>query len=715
MAEKIKLTKARMVEDANEERAVEPTEASPIKEKRTINFEILSFWTIGLVVFLLPIFFLPVSVLGLSQTKLTLLSLGTLLALCFFVIDRMKRGSISLSFNPIYITATILSVIYFVSSWVGISRYKSLIGSMTEQDTFITVFIGFLFMFLLSSLAKTSKKIFTILSLFFGSILIAMISQIVRIIVGQKLFGFGILDIPSNTLVGSWGDITILSLLFLATLVIILETVKLKRWVSVGLGVFLIIPFLFVVLSGLSFDFYFFGVGLLLIIAIASIVIFAYLFSLRRTHKAVEDVPTAVIKKRSKISASLIMLLISIVLVLFGAQVNAYLSGITGVTYVEGRPNWQSTLDISQKVLAQKPFFGSGPNTFDTEWNLNRAVEVNNYIFWNNEYNFGVGFVPTALTTVGIVGFVFWILFYIFVLLLSFKTLFGLGKREDSTVMSIVISVGAILSSLVLVFYSPGIVVVFANTVFIALLIALNVSNYKTRNINFHSKQWQNFVSTIGFIIILIGCLYVMYIVAFKAIANTYYRSAVLTTDVDKALLSIQRSIILDPTQSLYYQTEAQVYASKVSAMMSLPESDIEGKKDELNTHIVNAVNAAVTAEQVSPTDYKAKIVTGKILEFFGSIGLKDASQGAIQKYISASAQAPTNPLPLLFATNVALNTNSKSLAKEYLTRAITLKSDYTDAPELGKEIQGLIDQLNKSVAPTVTASTTTKTKEKSE
>lgn len=203
-----------------------------------------------------------------------------------------------------------------------------------------------------------------------------------------------------------------------------------------------------------------------------------------------------------------------------------------------------------------------------------------------------------------------------------------------------------------------------------------------------------------------------MYIVAFKALANNYYRKAVLSTDPNTALGHIQRSIILDPTQSLYYQTAAQIYASKVSAMMSLRESEIEDKKDELNTNIVNAVNASVTAEQVSPTDYKAKVATGKILEFFGSIGLKDASQGAIQKYISASIQAPTNPLPLLFVSNVALNINNKTLAKEYLTRAITLKSDYTDAPELGREIQGLIDKLNKSSIQEVRATTTDKSKD---
>ena len=364
-------------------------------------------------------------------------------------------------------------------------------------------------------------------------------------------------------------------------------------------------------------------------------------------------------------------------------------------------------------MLAQKPFFGSGPNTFDTQWNLNRAVEVNNYIFWNNEYNFGVGFVPTSLVTVGIVGFILWILFYVFVFILALRTLFGFGKKEEGTIMSIVVSAGAIISSLVLVFYAPGIVVVFVNVVFISLLVALNAENFKVRNINLHSKQWSNFVSTIGFVLLLIVMIYIMYVVVFKALANTYYRSAVLSANADSALSSIQKSIILDPSQPLYYQTVAQVYASKVAAMTSLSQTELQAKKEELNLDIKNAVSASITAEQINPTDYKSKIVTGKILEFFGSLGFKDASQGAVQKYAAASLQVPTNPLPLLFASNVALGLNDKPLARDYLSRAITLKSDYSDVPALGKEIQGLVDQLNKAAPVVVPVSTTTKEKTK--
>lgn len=682
---------------------------SLIKTKNSkVNFEAVSFWIIAALVFLMPVFFLPVSVLGLPQAKLSLFAIGTLVAFIFFVIDKVKKGTLVISYGAISVSAGVLTVVYFVSTWLSISGYKSFIGSMVEQDTFVAIAVLFLFMTLVSILSKTHKRIFVILAAFFSSVFIVMVSQIVRIVIGHKIFGFSILDQPINTLVGSWGDLTMLSLFFLATLVIILETTKLKKVVNWLLGILMVVPFLFVIISGISFDFYFFGIGLGFIISILSVIIFAYLFSLRRVEKNSPDADGGVEKSKKKVSASLALLLISITFVLFGSQLNSYLYSVTGITYIEGRPNWQSTFSIGSQVLKERPFLGSGPNTFDIEWNLHHGKEVNNYIFWNNEYNFGIGFVPTSIVTVGIIGFVLWILFYSFVFIKSFKVLFAPKNKEGGSGMDVIVAVGAILTSLTLIFYSPGIVVVFANMMFIGLLSSLSLPPRKAKGINLHNKQWHNFVSTIVYIIVVVVSLYLIYMIAAKAVANTYYRNAVLGTNVDQSVASIGKAISIDSTQSLYYETAAQIYASKVSSYTGLTRSEAESKKDEINSNILNAINYSVLAEQVNPGDYKPKVLTGKILEFFGAIGLKDANQGAIQKYVLASKEIPSNPLPLLFASNVSLSINDREAAKDYLAKAIALKSDYSDVPELGKEIQNLVYELNKNTSKIVETATTT-------
>lgn len=708
MSEKIKISKSEVGNKvvSNTEKDLRSSSQSQ-RKGRVVNFEYLSFWTIVVLVFLMPVFFLPAPILGFSQSKMTLLIVGTMIALVLFVISKLKAGTIKVSRSPVYVVSVLIVASYLISSFTGLFSYRSLIGSVTEVDTFISILTLFTLMFLVSVLSKNSKRMFIILTSLFSSFFIVMMSQVLRMVLGQKMFGFGILDLPTNTLVGSWGELTLVSLMFLVALVIILETVRLRRWVAGIACVFLVVPLIFVVLSGLSFDFYFFSIGLLFLIALASVVIFAYLFSLRKLSRDA-DGNTESISSKSKFSASLFLLLVSIVMVLFGAQVGNYLSSSTGVTYIEGRPNWQSTISVASNVIAERLFFGSGPNTFITDWNTYKSPSVNNYVFWNNEYNFGVGFVPTSLATVGAVGFMLWVLFYVFVFMFAFKVLFGSHRKEHNTVIHVIVASGSIVTSCMLILYSPGIVVIFAHMIFVGLLVATAIPHNKSKEINFHEKQWHNFVSTIGGIVVLVGCLYVVYIVGTKVLANYYYRSAVLGADIDKSINLIQKSIQADPSEPLYYQTGAQLFASKVSSVMTLSQSEISQKKEEINNYILSAVNYSVMAEQANPTDYKSKIVTGKLLEFFAAIGLKDASEGAIQKYLLASSQIPSNPLPLLFASSVSLGINDKVAAKEYLTKAISLKSDYSDVPDLGKEIQGLVDELNKVPVREVERATTT-------
>lgn len=686
------------------------------KKERKFDFEIISFWIIAIMVLLVPLFFVPSPILGLDQTKLLLISVGTFLALIFFVVGKMKEGVVRPGVNSISLFALLIPGIYFVSSWFGINRHKSYIGSLTEIDTFFVVGLLFVLMVLTGAITNTPKRRKIILSMFFVSTGIAMVSQVVRIVVGHKLFGFGILDLPTNTLVGGWGDMTMISLYFLAGLLVILSMSKLKKWVAVMCTFFTLVPFFFVVLSRLSFDLYVVTVGLVFIVALLSAVLFSYLFTQKYTQKHTKDIDDVSMPKQEgvRIFPSLFVMGVAIILVLFVSPLNnSYLASITKVTYVEGRPNWQSTFDIGAHTLSERLLLGSGPNTFDAEWNLHHTKEINNYIFWNYEYNFGVGFVPTSIVTVGLIGFVSWILFTIIVCVGAVKVIIRSKKSSTASYYDVAIAVVSIGTSLTLVVYSPGIVVVFLNMMFVGMLTSIlypsHQGYYKT--IQMREKWWSHFVITIVCIGIIVGSLFALSVVGSKSVAQMYYRKAITAPTIDGALVMIQTALRFDSSQSLYYNTIAQLYASKVEELVSLSSGDLNDRKSEINDTIIRAVNYAVLAEQLDPTDFKSKMMTGRILELFGSLGLKDAGQSAVKKYLSASDQIPANPLPLLFASNASVSIDDISNAKIYLEKAIGLKSEYSNEPELGQDIQGIIERINARGAKPVEKATTTKAK----
>ena len=176
---------------------------------------------------------------------------------------------------------------------------------------------------------------------------------------------------------------------------------------------------------------------------------------------------------------------------------------------------------------------------------------------------------------------------------------------------------------------------------------------------------------------------------------------------------SINRALRLDASQASYYEVAAQAYAFKVGKLASLSSEEAEAKKDELKNSLVTAMNYSNTAERVDMTDFRVVLATGRVLEYFGSLGVPGANEQAMIKYIAASALSPSNPLPFIFASNVAFTANKKDLSKEYLIQALTLKSNYSDVPSLEAGIADLIQRLNKanvSSVETVSESTTSKT-----
>ena len=104
----------------------------------------------------------------------------------------------------------------------------------------------------------------------------------------------------------------------------------------------------------------------------------------------------------------------------------------------------------------------------------------------------------------------------------------------------------------------------------------------------------------------------------------------------------------------------------------------------------------AEKAEAKDPINFRRRIVTGNVLEYLGSIGVPDATRAAGDKYISASALAPTHPIAFVLASNAYLAAGEESLARDALVKALTLKPDLGDNPD----IQELALAINKAIAP---------------
>src|SRR3989344_7351960 len=72
----------------------------------------------------------------------------------------------------------------------------------------------------------------------------------------------------------------------------------------------------------------------------------------------------------------------------------------------------------------KKLIVGSGPNQFVGEWLMSKPSAVNQTIFWNTDFNYGVGLIPTFIVTTGLLGIIAWLIFLLPILLTGFRAIF---------------------------------------------------------------------------------------------------------------------------------------------------------------------------------------------------------------------------------------------------------------------------------------------------
>ena len=89
------------------------------------------------------------------------------------------------------------------------------------------------------------------------------------------------------------------------------------------------------------------------------------------------------------------------------------------INSIEARPSMSITYDIFKLSIKDNLFFGSGPNSFLSQWIVNKPINVNDTIFWNTDFANGIGLIPTFAVTTGLFGILSWLLFLGFFAYLS--------------------------------------------------------------------------------------------------------------------------------------------------------------------------------------------------------------------------------------------------------------------------------------------------------
>lgn len=674
--------------------------------KNKVLLDKISFGILLLVTFLAPIFFVPVSFISTQFGTSLLFAFGVILAFLAYIISALYHGEIDLPKPAKYIFGftALVPIVYTLAGVAnGFSR-MSFFGYTFDINTVGFMLLGFVYLMLISLLFKTKVRIFYSYFAFVISAILLSLFLLIRIIGGADVLSFGIFTSLTSSMVGSWNNVGIFFGITTILSLLTYEMVRVSKMMKVLLSVALFFSLFFLALVN-------FGV-IWMIVAVTSFLFILYsLFNSQPNYFIGEPQGVSLKNRLSRIPVyTSIVFIVSLFFVIWGTTAGAYLSNKFNVANIEVRPTLGVTLDIAQNTMKDRPLFGSGPNTFTTQWQTWKPDDVVSTIFWNTDFANGIGLIPTFAVTTGFFGILSWLLFLGFYVYLGLKSIFT--RMEDDFVKYLLTSsffVSLYLWIMAFV-YMPSTTIFILTLFFTGLFFA---SVYLADIVRVETKAFSHNPRT-GFVfsLVLVGFFLASVSLGYGLVKNSqslwYFQksSYALNTTGDVALSEqyMAKAISAVPND-VYYRALSEIQIIKLNQVLSqdpkvVKTADIQ---KQFSDTLTSAIKAGAAAKDANDTNYLNWIALGRVYEAVSAPELKveGAYESAQFAYNEALRHNPKNPGIFILHSRLAVVKKDLNQARNYALQAIQLKRNYIDAYFLlsqieveAKNIKGAIESV---------------------
>lgn len=624
--------------------------------------------------------FIPVSF---SVTKTFLLAAGTLITFALFILARLTRGNIVFP-SSVLLGVLWLPVLAYAASaaFSGVSFLGALWGNSFEPDT-----LGF--MAIAASLGTLSALVFrrpeqyrTFLKVGAWAFVAMVALEAIILLVGQ--FAPNVIS-PSFALIGSFSDLA--SFLGLGVVVLLITSRFLELSVRahrILLAGGLIALFLLAVANSSL---------VWILVALVALGLFVEAVMRRGSKSADADLDETVMMEESPLEnteggRSLVLPLSVLAVSLFflvGGQLGGALAQSLNVNVLNIRPSWQATFDVAQKTYTTAPVFGSGPSTFGVEWLKHRSATLNSTLFWDIDFSSGIGFIPTAFVTTGIVGALAWIVFLGFFIVLGLRMLIVRAAQDPFVQYVAIVSFVSSLYLFVLALFDlPSTVILALAFVFAGIFISTTRYAAQGRQLGvlFSRSPRLGFVIVFSFTILLLSSVVAAYALVERSVATINFARATQAlsgNDLVAADGYVQSAISFAPSAD-FYQMQARIAGARLAEIVASSTMEKTVAQKEYQNALSVGINAALTATNLNPSSYQNWLTLGGLYAQAVPLGVSGAFDGAKTAYTKAQELNPTNPqIPFILAQLHIANKDTKT-AQEDLKAAIALKQDYTAA-----------------------------------
>jgi cytochrome c-type biogenesis protein CcmH/NrfG len=642
----------------------------------------LSYYLLIALTFLLPVSFLPS--FSLPLVKVTLVSIVTLLLVAFWLFKKLKDGEVVIQKDWVTLSVGVVAALTVLSGVFSGSLQFSFMGNGLEIGTVLSVLFGLALIYLTANILRSRDRVLVFFFSFLITFFVVALFQLIRLFAGPDVLTLGAFTDATSNLIGKWNELGIYFGLTAVVALLTFEFISMSKVFKVISGLALAISLFFLGVINFSYVLY--------VVAAFSLVSMVYWFASNRRNLTGEEVS---FWKKNKVSwPSLIVLVLSLVFIFGGNAIRTNLPQKFQIGQLEVSPSWSYTYDIAKQSLKQDPLFGTGPNDFISSWLKHKPQEVNQTIFWNVDFTYGIGLIPTYLVTNGLLGFLAWIIFLGLFLVMGVRAIFSQTKDLIGRFLLIGSFFAALYLWIFQVIYVPSQVLFTLTFVFTGVFFAAYgiERGLPAKVMSFGNDPKKNFVATLALIVGLLVSVSLVYLVGSKTVAAAYFFKGVdainTKNDLQGGEALMKKAISLDSANDVYYRTFTDLNVAKVNAVLSQQNVKQEQIKTQFEAIFPDVLDQVQNAIRSNPQNYQNWLVLGRIYAGVLPLGFPGAYDKARDAFAKAAEISPMSPLLALENARLEALNNNPTKAKEYIGQAIQLKNNYTDAVYLLSQIE---------------------------
>ncbi|MFA6476569.1 MAG: hypothetical protein WCV68_04135 [Candidatus Paceibacterota bacterium] len=678
------------------------------KKRSLWTFDSLALIILAAGLFLLPVFNLPWLGFSLEVSKRLLLVTSVFAAFILWLLGRLQEGRIVLPRNYIVAGGFLVALSATLSAIFSGAFWNSFSGLGLELDTVLSLLTMAVLVFLVGVYFQSRKRFLTAYVGIFVIAFILFIAEIVAMVVLKTSWlGFAqpffspYFNNLATSVIGKWYDLGVYAGFILLSSLVMVEFFSLKSmpvfrvfiWACFGLA-----------LLALAFINY---LPVWIVVGIASLIIFVYKISFWGEDPEKDSHQFGGRVQKVFLPSFFVIIIALLFLTLGGADklgknIGSWRDSLS-IPVLEVKPSFLGTWQVAKRTLSHDPVFGAGPNRFADEWVKYKPAGINQTQFWNVDFRFGVGLIPSQLVSTGLLGILAWFLFFAAILYYGIRFIFTTKQDKSTRALLILSFLGSLYLWVFSIIYVPDNAILglafLVTGLFVAILTDTKI--IKNTEVSLTEDPRLSFASILLFVVLIIGSIVVGYLVVQKYVSIYAYQKGQTILAVKGDLESARGQVLWASSlsrQDIYYRNLSELDVALAGRLLSNTTLPKEELRLRFLSQTDTAIKDALVATQLNPSNYLNWLALGRVYGALVPLGIDGAYERSQEAFAKAKSLNPTNPAILLdYFANLEINKKNMSKAKDYVNQSLKIKDNYPQAVSLLSQID--IQEGNPDVA----------------